>query len=253
MSDQRDHDISMPYRTLDSFFTAVTPIRYPDSEGNATGFYFNDDNQDDYLITNRHALVSEDGQPLNDSVRIYSRPTTDVDDLQPHDIPLVDDGEPNWIEHPASHEIDVAALPLNFDLEPLSTVALHSGMFPPLSDEMPIVQNVMILGYPILGKHPYPPITRDGLIASPYGLAFSELPCFAVDANLHSGTSGSPVFSVPLGIEHGANQLGGELNLIGIHSETLHSNHPPEEGPLNLNYAWYIELLKDMITIRSDD
>lgn len=62
---------------------------------------------------------------------------------------------------------------------------------------MPIDQHIALLGYPMLERSPYTPFLRDGHMATPYGDPYKALPCFASDAGMHSGTSGSPVFTLP--------------------------------------------------------
>lgn len=248
MSGSADPDVSMPAPDIEPLFSTVTPVLFPEQEGHATGFFFVDDADDRYLITNHHVVTDDGGSPAADSVRILTRPSTEIDDLDFHEVPLRRDGEPTWVEHPRGPDIDVVAVPLPFDPGPIQTVALHSGLFP-AAGEMPVTQGATVVGYPLLEHAPFLPLLRTAAIASPYGTTYRELPCFVTDADLHSGMSGSPVFTLPESASRRGDMLGGELNLVGVHSATLFSGHPPQEGSLDLNIAWYIQLLADMVEI----
>ena len=250
MPTKPDPHVSMPSPDLDPLFTSVTPITYPDQGGNATGFYFIDDAGDQYLITNHHVVSNQNDSLLADSIRVVVRPTPDVQDVEFHDIDLQVDNEKTWIEHPRGSHIDIVAIPLPFDITSKTTMALHSGFIPPLEGEMPFGQRAIIIGYPILEESPFLPIRRDAIVASLYGTSYRGLPCFVTDADMHSGSSGSPVFGLPTASARSGDLIGNDLQLIGIHSATLFSNHPPREGALDLNIAWYSQLLMDMIAIQ---
>lgn len=242
-------DVSMPSPKMNQFFSAVTPVRYHDRDGHATGFYFTDDNGKYYLITNRHVVATDDGAPAADAIRVVTRPSVDTQDIEFHDIPLEKGGEPVWIEHPAGSHLDIAAVPLPFSLDSTSSLTLHSGLFPPKEGKMPMNQDVVLLGYPMLEKAPYVPFLRKGHVATPYGSAYKDLPCFATDADMHGGTSGSPVFALPSPMPREGELLGDDFYLIGIHSATILHQRAPQEGPLDLNITWYIELLTDMLDV----
>lgn len=248
MSSRADLTVSMPRPDLDPLFSAVTPIIYPSKGGHATGFYFVDAGNQPFLITNHHVVANERGSPTAENIRILTRPSPDITEVEFHTIPLIEDGNPTWIEHPQGSIIDVVAIPLSFDTSSLETVALHSGLFP--SDGwMPITQHGTIIGYPLLEKSPFLPILRDATIASPYGTTYRDAACFAMDASMHSGTSGSPVFALPESSSRSPDMLGHQLHLIGVHSATLYAERAPQDGALDLNIAWYIQLLEDMIDI----
>ena len=67
--------------------------------------------------------------------------------------------------------------------------------------ELGIGEPVVIIGYPLgfFDDIHNLPIARQGSIASVYPIPFQGKPFFLVDANLHAGTSGSPVITRPTG------------------------------------------------------
>lgn len=240
--------VSMPRPDVDPLFTAVTPVFFPDQAGHATGFYFVDDTNRQYLITNHHVVSVDGTTPRADTVRVLTRPSPRLQDVAYHDIPLAAGGQPTWIEHPLGPAVDVAAIPLPFDPSDSETVALHSGLFPD-PGWMPITQHGTIIGYPLLERTPFLPFLRDATIATPYGTTFRDAPCFAMDAHMHAGTSGSPVFALPESTARPKDMLGHGLHLIGIHSATIVAGKPATDGVLDLNIAWYSQLLEDMLPI----
>jgi V8-like Glu-specific endopeptidase len=254
---------SLPDRGVDPLYTAVTPILYPNNSGHATGFFYTDigdtdpeqrnqRDEDIYLITNHHAVADDDGDPICDSIRIITRPNPqNLTELKHHDIELYDDGNPQWREHPEGSEIDVVAISLDINLNDSGTKIISNQLRMPDNVEVTFGQEAVVLGYPIRGQSPYLPIARNAMIASPYGVPFQGIPCFGTDADMHSGTSGSPVLTRPSALQQTTDgfQLGGQqqMHFLGIHSATMQSNHELEEGPLNINVTWYAELLDEII------
>lgn len=239
------HEPSLPQQ-----YASVTLIQYPDSQSHATGFFYGNKNGNFYLITNKHVVDPED-EELQE-IRILLRQSRDLAQLEYKDIQLIDhSGGENWLEHPSDPEADVAAIPLDVDLTQYGNLAFSRDVFLPDDVRIGAGQQAMILGHPFKGNRPYIPVARSALISSPYGVAFQGMNCFATDANMHSGTSGSPVLTIPSSIqqtEDGISLMGGKATyLLGVHSATLHSNHEPEEGPLNLNLSWYAELIEDIV------
>ncbi|WP_340101962.1 hypothetical protein [Salinibaculum salinum] len=123
--------MSIPQQSIQDLFLPVTPIKYPNDSGNATGFFFRHDG-DDFLISTKHSFVDEDNDPVSDSIRIILREVPDELQLTIHkDIDLVEDGEPTWLSLDHSPPVDIAAVKLPIDLDdyvniPLSTDSLLS-------------------------------------------------------------------------------------------------------------------------------
>jgi hypothetical protein len=114
-------------------------------------------------------------------------------------------------------------------------------------------EDVFIMGYP-LGFHDQRlnlPIFRNAMVASTYRVPFQGLPLFLTDANLHPGTSGSPVITKPKSawVDDKGNTniiVGTVYYLVGVHSGTV---DPSVTGgqPIGLGAAWYAELVEDIV------
>jgi len=251
--------MSMPNNPLDSLFLCVTPIKLPGG-GHATGTLFRYEQEGeeiDYLVTNRHVFVEEndDGEEefVAEEARIYLRDNADAPMLRiSRALDLVKDGERQWMEHSAEPQPDLAVLELYDDLDDYINQPIGPPNF--LPDERPITagEEAMIVGYPVIEPNDYMPIIRSALISSHYGGGFMGNLAFATDANTHSGMSGSPIFTTPSIID----QMDGgpvvykkpQRYFLGIHSSTLQSpTHSIEEGPLNVNFAFYPEQIIEII------
>lgn len=247
----------VPDKPVPSLYATTTLIQDPENEGHATGFFFGKSKRDSYLITNHHVVDPESHSRVDGTnpseIRILIRESYSLDDFGFHDIKLYDDeGNKIWKEHPAGGDVDVIAIPLDIDLSNKGCIPFSEDDF--LSDDaiIPAGEEAIIIGYPIKGEQPYIPVIRNALISSPYGSHFQNKPIFATDANMHSGTSGSPVLlsTYTLHKEDDSPTISTTRRnfLIGVHSASFHFPHSiEEEGPLNINIAWYIELLKNII------
>lgn len=248
--------MSTPNNPLDPLFLSVTPIKLPDGKGHATGTLFRYEDQD-YLVTNRHVFIeeNEDGEeePVAEEARIYLRDSPDVPMLRiSRPLDLIEDGEPQWMEHSAEPQPDIAVLELYDDLDDYINKPIGPPNFPPDERRIMAGEEAMIVGYPVIEPNDYMPIIRSALISSPYGGGFMGNLAFATDANTHSGMSGSPIFTTPSIVD----QMGEgpvvykepQRYFLGIHSSTLHSNHHPlQEGPLNVNFAFYPQQIIEII------
>lgn len=252
-----------PEQHVDIWYSTITQIHYRGSElGHCTGFFFSN-NGDTYLITNKHCvdITSVNGKQLNE-IKIFTRQNpNDLNQLQHHNIKLIQDGSSTWLEHPENSQIDLVAIPLTEpiidekpNIDPLfldkeewesGTFSLTKDNFRPDHVIIGAGTQAMIIGYPVRGSSPYYPLGRSALIASPYGTYFEDEPCFATDARMTPGTSGSPVFTVPSAMrttnENSMTIGASGPYLIGVHSGTI------DRPDLNLNQAWYIELILDII------
>ena len=96
------------------------------------------------------------------------------------------------------------------------------------------------------------PIFRNAMIASSYGVPFQGQPMFLTDANLHPGTSGSPVITKPKSAwvddKGNTNIITGTVYyLLGVHSGTLGVTPAGKaEIPLGLGAAWYANLIEEI-------
>lgn len=244
--------MSIPEQSVQDLYLPVTPIEYPNDHGHATGFFFRHEGSD-YLISTKHSFADENGDPIAESVRITLRDDPSDLRLRIHkDIPLVEDGEETWLSLDHSPPVDVAAIELEFDLDNFVNIPLSTDTL--LSDDRILgpARDLIIVGYPIIQTDGRLPVIRSGRLASPYGNTFLGNLAFGTDANLHSGTSGSPVFTAPspyIETEEGVRWVKDTgVSLIGIHSSMIMSpNHDIDEGALNLNISWYAELIPQLL------
>ena len=83
------------------------------------------------------------------------------------------------------------------------------------------------------------------MIASSYPVHFNQHPYFLIDAYLHEGTSGSPVFSSPENLlTNDKGVFHSEFTyFLGIHS----AEHIVDEEPLSLCVVWYPSVILEII------
>lgn len=172
-------------------------------------------------------------------------------------INLYNENKPNWFEHPdySNNHADIIAIPMdNTVLEETSLWAYERSIINYLSEKnflgdvkMSTFAEVIIAGYP-LGFHDIKnnlPVYRKGTIASTYGIGFNQEPCFLIDANLHPGTSGSPVLCSPnnIYISPKGTFHSDAFIFLGIHSAEYNIG----EDPLGLCKVWYSNLILEII------
>jgi len=251
-------------RPIDPEFATTTPIRYPDGQGGATGFFLNYEGET-YLVTNRHVFEPDDFTPLE--IRIWLRDFKNELSTNHYDIDVYRNGTANWYGHPDSEDVDIAVLPINPVLSTIDemiagdsvtgSLAFTENYFIP--DAVQLNGSEAIVGYPgdFIDSTTYFPVRRNAVIASPYGLDFDGDPCFVTDARMHSGTSGSPILLTnPLQTKKGysmsEDQKGKKVYLLGVHSATFYGGNDiddteEKEWRYDLNLGWYPELIKDIL------
>ncbi len=242
--------------------TLVSIIEILDSNhsiiGSATGFFFKH-NKKKYLVTNRHVVINEKEKhyPNYLRLRLHKALSDNCKINNDVDINLYSNGEKCWIEHSnySENKIDVILL----ELDEKTLTPDNMGMYNDskinfmntdnfLKDiKINIFANVIIVGYP-LGFHDRInnlPIYRKGMIASSHKVDFNAQPFFLVDANLHKGTSGSPVFNSPENtlIKDGKGFHTDYSYCLGINSGNYESNGES----LGLNIIWYPEAMIEII------
>lgn len=243
--------------SIDPFWISSTLVSKKKNNievGSATGFFYSNLDQK-FLVTNRHVVRDEINRiyPDNLAIRVHSNrtDTRQNDDLE---IPLYDDGKELWLEHPQlGKNADLVALRLNDVLKSNHMITgISSGNFLPNEILLSVGEGTMILGFP-LGFHDdinNLPVLRSGMIASPYPTPFRGNPFFLIDARLHEGISGSPVFSKPKNIfrkKDGNIVLTGDTYyFLGV----ISSAFPPNSGdnPLGLNVVWYAYLIQEIVS-----
>jgi hypothetical protein len=235
---------------VEPLFLAVTQVTTQNTAGatltNATGFFY-EVNENLFLITNRHVVLSEENN---------HRPTSLVIDLHidPDNIaattnfliPLYKNNKPTWRETSDSAGlVDIVAIPLQRELLP-ETVVLEAfspnHLVQPL-DRIEAGTSLLIVGFP-LGFHDalhHLPVARQAVIASAFGIRFQGNGYFLTDARLHRGTSGAPVVTA---IPSFRKQVGNlSWMLLGVHAARLDVGQPDltQDERLGLNCAWYAD------------
>lgn len=226
--------------------------------GSATGFFYLRDRYRGFLVTNKHVVKNEEEGILPDTLKLLlhvNHRNIRLNDTV--DIPLFDkSGNPLWKEHPEHSEVDLALIQLNIDeLEKRFVFPFFTAKdFFPRNFALNPGSDVLIIGYPqgFYDKEHNLPVFRNGMIASVYGIPFNGSPCFLTDANLHPGTSGSPVVTKPknnyTNSEGRTILIGGEQYfLLGVHSGTYSIKFAEDvEESLGLGIAWYIDLVDEI-------
>ena len=221
--------------------------------GSATGFFYTR-GDDLFLVTNKHVVRDEEKGVVPDLLRLrLHRDPNDLTNNGDYDVPLYAAGEPLWRTPPDHSAADVALLRLN-KAKITSTFfikALSAASFLPENYPLHPGEDVFVMGYPLgfHDEHHNLPVFRNAMIASVYGVPFKTLPLFLTDANLHPGTSGSPVITKPKSAWVDANGnthivTGTVYYLVGVHSGTV---APRVTGgiPVGLGAAWYAKLIED--------
>lgn len=259
--------------TINPIIRTVTRIRFPQQEGHATGFFYNSaDNT--YLVTNRHVLepMDEAETTAPESVRISTRPRESMGEREYHDLSLSEGEGADWYGFAGGEVIDVAVIPLDQDLDCVNpkigignerdletgSIAFNEESILGEKGRVRPGDRAQIVGYPgHYVDHTYDfPVTRNAIVSTQYGMPYNGSPMFLTDARMHPGTSGSPVLAGPVTlITHGGIDLWGPAyKLLGVHSATL--QQPAVDGEsrsLDLNTAWYAELIESIISRVEED
>lgn len=245
----------MPVSDINFTTTRISILGAGNLLGTATGLFFKRQDGREYLVTNRHVVIDEKTSFRPDALQLrLHQNRTHLDQNSTVTVSLYDgSGASLWLEHPeyAAVKCDVVAIPMcpavltgsNFPLFQASSLK-H---FTPELTKIPEVNpfgDVVVVGYPLGFYDDYNnlPAYRKAMIASQFGIDFRDKPYFLVDANLHAGTSGSPVVSSHHTLLRQTGQKEGYA-LFGIHS----AQHFAGDEPLGLNVVWYSSLIVDIV------
>lgn len=231
---------------LQKITTPITCKSARSTIGNATGFFFRF-NDNLFLITNRHVFVNEEKKYYPDIISIrLNKSDSDLTQSIEVDYKLYkeDSTEPLWIE--INKNIDLVGLKIADPKGCVLAALTSENLADPNNLHLGLGEQVLVIGYPrgFYDTLHNLPIVRSACVASVYGLPFQKNPFFLVDSNLHPGTSGSPVITVPKTIyqnSDGGLTIGGKptFNFLGINSGSF--------GDLQLNSIWYSNLIIDLL------
>jgi S1-C subfamily serine protease len=218
--------------------------------GSATGLFFQHDNRE-FLVTNRHVIIDEERGSYPDHlvIRVHAS-KTNVDLTRNIEAPLYDANKnPLWLEHQAK-TVDLAAVEIGDLIEETDLIEYWKlERFLPDDVRVDVGAELLVVGYPMEfydTKHNLP-IVRSGTLATTYGTAFLGQPLFLADANLHPGTSGSPVVSPRSTLQR---TVSGDIRM-GTYPPYLLGVNSGEYGQggvrLGLNAVWYARLILDIV------
>ena len=244
---------------INPIVATVTYIQQLDSNsiiGTATGFFYTRKNRL-FLATNRH-VVREQSGTIPDTLRLLlHRDPNNISHNDTYDVPLYSSPDKLlWKDHPSHQVADVVLLELDADAiqSQFFVKPWSASTFLPSKYVLDPGEDVFIVGYPrgFFDPQHNLPVFRNAMIASVYGVPFRGDPCFLTDANLHPGTSGSPVITKPKStwVDSDGNTHIFTRNpyyIVGVHSGTYSvtlSNGTHE--PLGLGVAWYIRIVEDI-------
>jgi hypothetical protein len=223
----------------------------------ASGFFYTS-NDRLFLVTNQHVFRDPKKNLYPDHFRLTLH--TDANDISKNadfDIPLYSNGNPLWKTHPSFQDADVALIEV--DQKALRShfliKAWSKERFFPKTYRLEPGEDVFIIGYPLSFYDVVNnlPIFRNAMIASAYRVNFQNQPYFLTDANLHPGTSGSPVITKPKNVwiddKGNTNMVTGTVYfLVGVHSGTIDTSVTHGEK-IGLGAAWYSELIEDIVSV----
>jgi hypothetical protein len=250
------------YGQLFSIITLIIGLRGGQPLQTATGFFYTSHDKV-YLVTNRHVVINESENYYPDTLRLRLHlASLDITKSENYDVPLVRNGKPTWHIDPnfASSGIDIAVVELDKDslTKGHALKWISKDLFLPSNYVLAPGEELMVLGFPRgfsdqlnnLG------VARNASIASAYGVNYEGKPLFLVDANLHPGTSGSPVFTK---VKSTWNDAAGNTNMdtkcffLGINSASLSSVLQNGNEPLGLSVIWYAKNIEDIINSITPD
>ena len=215
---------------------------------NATGFFFERDERL-YLVTSRHVVLDEasDHRPDRLDIELHVDPIN-IGKVIQWSIPLYGGNQPLWRQGvDSAGSVDIAALEIHRTALP-ETILL-SAFTPALLvaelDQIEVGNPVLIVGFP-LGFHDnlhHLAVARQAVIASAFGIRFQGQGYFLTDARMHRGTSGAPVVARVATERSGRGDLA--WMLLGVHSARMDvaNRDIHEDERLNLNCAWYADVL----------
>jgi len=236
----------------------VTQVSNGVAVGTASGFFYAR-NDRLFLVTNRHVVTGGNGIAPPDILRLrLHKSMTDLTTNVDFDVPLTHDGKRTWHDHPRYqlNQSDVAVIELDRGVLKggYYIKALSAQNFLPANFVMQPGEDVMVIGFPrglSDTKHNLA-LIRSALVSSAYGVPFNGQPYFIIDANLHPGTSGSPVLTRP---KNAWNDQAGNTNFLtgapiyflGIHSGTLSVRVGSATEALGLAQVWYGNLIEEIV------
>jgi V8-like Glu-specific endopeptidase len=248
---------SMPQLIIDELWFSVSqvvPVRNKTVMSAATGSFYETGGKR-FLVTNRHVVVDESKGRFPDALRFFVH--TDGSDLRKNRellIRLYDESKrPRWLEHPSyGSKVDIVAVNLEGILPSQSVIRFITSedLFP--NNAIPrFCEDCAVLGYPLdfYDRVNNLPVLRNAMVSTPYPVGFQGNPYFLVDAKLHNGSSGSPVFTKSQPgfrmrsgrAAHGPGMGDRFLGIISMHVSPKYT-----DDKLDLHWAWFGYLVEQI-------
>jgi hypothetical protein len=235
-------------------FTTIIKISQDHS---ASGFFFSE-NDNLYLVTNKHVIYGEDFaqssvQPKIKQVTIILH--TDASNSTVNEqlnIELFDgDGKRKWLEH-KNPTIDVILIPITlgkkYIVKPLNRTFIEDA-----KDFVTLFEKIVIVGYPYGWYDDVNnlPIIRVGHLSSPFKVGFKGYPWMVGDVITHPGMSGAPVLMYLVNpikkYAGGIRKISPETRflLIGVYSGQFEIPYNKERP--NLVTIWFPETILEIL------
>lgn len=252
--------------------TLVILMENGEQKSLGTGFFYQSDEENFFLATNFHVItgigpLERQRKPLiGDSIIIQLRDR--AGNLITKTLPLYQEGNPLWLEHPTDKEADVVLLPLKNSFFSNTGVRTVSKAVKITDVQINPSSPVVLIGYPH-GYHDqtnYLPIWKTGSIASEIEIDFDGKKLIVVDISAFPGMSGSPAFYVTHSgyLTKDGNmimEIGMKIHFLGVYASmqmlnsdlyleqvTNNSNFKVSHSEsLQLGHVWKAELLEEIV------
>lgn len=183
------------------YVTTTLIVRLKDGEpkGNATGFFFSDNQENLYLVTNKHVIYGEryyeNPEPEINQIKLNLH--TDPQNLSQNEeviISLLDGQNKKWLEHP-NRDFDVVLIPVSIDRQRYVIMPTDKSLIESSNIQVSF-EKIFVMGYPFGWYDTVNnlPVTRIGHLPSPFKVRFQGKPIMLGDVETHPGMSGGPVF-----------------------------------------------------------
>jgi S1-C subfamily serine protease len=218
-------------------FFSMLRIEFPKDKSVGTGFLVKvpsviRNKEYTLLISNRH-VVNDPNEKI--VVNLHTYDVGNGFDLTKNECVAINKIETDSLCVDSNPNVDLSCLDLSFLLESkklkVFVKPLTLDMFSDFTDtDLLAGKEIKFIGYPE-GCRDYLnnlPILRDGIIASIPKVDFEGNPQFLIDAQIYSGSSGSPVFA----------NLAGTNKLIGVLGQTIIKGHDLSEHSIGIGVVY---------------
>ncbi len=234
--------------------TIIVQLQDGKTIGSASGFFY-ESKKKLFLVTNKHVFHDKKKGIRPDEFKlILHKDSNDVRVNGEFKIKLYEKDNHLWKQHPKYGEADIALIGIDkneiqrtYEIKAFSSESFLPEKYPLFPGE-----DIFIMGYPLSFHDTLNnlPLFRNAMVASIFGVYFQGMPLFLTDANLHPGTSGSPIITKPKNtwVDNKGNvdfKTGTIYYLIGIHSGTVDPGITSNQD-IGLGAGWYAKLIEDI-------